>query len=152
MKPFIFHSNITIENCFIFLDISIKHGLKDLMERVDKFMSDNFSDIIHVDGFLTVSADRLVRFLTENSRNVRGGELELFQGTVRWIEYRRPERLSLAPMLLRCLKLHQIAPKDLVNHVEKVDFITGMPECFHMLYSAMTYHALNSSGNAVCYK
>ncbi len=28
----------------------------------------------------------------------------------------------------------------------QVDFMTGMPECFHMLYSAMTYHALNAHG------
>ena len=55
----------------------------------------------------------------------------------------------MAPMLMRCIKMHLIMARDLVNVVEKVDFMTGMPECFHMLYSAMTFHALNASGGPI---
>lgn len=138
-----FLGNITIANCFTFLEISIKHNLKDLTDRVERFMIEHFTEIIQTDGFLTLSADRLVRFLTEHTRRGNFPELDLFRAIVRWIEYRRSERLSLAPMLMRCIKMHMIAPRDLVNVVEKVDFMTGMPECFHMLYSAMTFHALN---------
>ena len=146
MNIFDLFGNITLENCFVFLDIAIKHGLKDLMDNVDRFLCEHFAEIITLEGFLRLSSERLVRLLNASSRNVKGGELQLFLAIVRWIEYRRADRLSMAPVLLRCVKMALISARDLVNHVEKVDFMTGMPECFHMLYSAMTFHALNAQG------
>ncbi len=66
---------------------------------------------------------------------------------VRWINFNRPARQQLAPHLLRLIRLYLIPAKDLVDHVENVDFIVNIRECFLQLYSAMSFHALRNSND-----
>ncbi len=73
--------------------------------------------------------------------------LQYFQAMVRWINFNRTARQQLAPHLLRLIRLYLIPAKDLVDHVETVDFIVNIRECFLQLYSAMSFHALKNSNS-----
>ena len=75
--------------------------------------------------FLPFQSNRVYGFSTDFTACMfQVGELAVFQAVVRWVEYRRAERASLFPTLMKLVNLHLISPQDLINHVEKVGLVT----------------------------
>ena len=81
---------------------------------------------------------RAARFLCDDGLRVKC-ELDVFFMAAAWIEKSRAERLLHAPrILVEGVRLQLVTPEQLVLHVQAVDWLFEDPDCWRVLFEAMT--------------
>ena len=66
----------------------------------------------------------------------------MFQSVLSWLEYDRKSRQQYTETLLRSVRLPLLAPSDIVDHVETVEYLMNNSSCQQFVKEALHYHCL----------
>ena len=128
-------SNYNVHNAILYHSIAETEGITDLRDDIFDFICHHFSEIVKSRHYPKVQFERIASLLSRDQLGV-SSELEVFHAVVTWVNHDRAQRLPLAPMLMKCVRFHLMAPDVLVTKVEAVDWIFEPRECHNVLYDA----------------
>ena len=125
-----------INSALFYHAVAIKYEIEDLAARIYDFICSRFVEITKTRQYSRAPVATVKRLLDEDRLNV-SSEMDVFLAALTWLEYRREERLSLAPTLVRSIRMQLLSPEMLVTRLEVVDFIFSLPACHAQLYQAL---------------
>lgn len=131
-------------NVLCYQVVAARAGLWDLESEMYRFICDNFVDVINTGSWEAIGFQRMHDILSDCNIVIRG-ELDVFTAIVKWIDYKKCQRIAYAPCLMKLVSLDCISPDDLYCHVEPVRFLFDICECKEQLYNAWRYHAMRCS-------
>ncbi len=133
--------NLDVSSCLVTIALAQVFELNDVAEKACKLAAKNFLEIAEMEEFLELTESMLLMLIRRDDLEV-DSELQVFEALLRWIDVDRDQRLAHAEKLLENIRLPLIKPPDLVDHVESVDFLMGIPPCEALVKEALHYHCL----------
>ncbi|XP_060097880.1 kelch-like protein 6 [Heteronotia binoei] len=133
------------ENCVGILRLADVHSLDNLKQQVERYIIQNFTQVLNGDEFLELPLDVLDNVLKSDNLCVTE-EAEVFETVINWIRYKMPERLPFLPHVLENVRLPLLDPWYFVETVEADPLIRQCPDVFPLLQEARMYHL---SGNEI---
>lgn len=128
-------------NCIRMLNLAATYNLPALRDEALKTAAANFSEVAQGYDFLELELEQLGTFLGRDDI-LADGELEVFRRALCWLEFDKASRMRHIGELLQHVRLPLISPEALVDHVESVDYLAGVPECETLVKEALHYHCL----------
>ncbi len=135
--------NCTEKNCVNILKLADRFSLNQVETDISEYLAKNFIYIYQnaVDQFLQLTYDQITQQL-ENTNLQICSELDLFLIVCKWLLADGHKRLQYAPKILKNIRFMTMSSYELADHVESVDFMRSIPECYQYLIDAYRYHAL----------
>ena len=128
-------------NCLRMLALANTYHLTDLVDASLHTAAQNFPEVSEGFDFLQLEVDQVVTLLIRDDLKV-DGELAVFKKTMSWIEHDKSSRLMHAGDLLKHIRLPLLTASEIVDQVETVDYLMGVPECEKLVNEALRYHCL----------
>ncbi|CAF0784468.1 unnamed protein product [Didymodactylos carnosus] len=118
------------------------------MYKVYVYIMGHIGRIAQTQEFLNSSHVTVLRLLSDNNLDVQD-ELEVFNIAVRWIEYKKDERICTVSELMKAIRFTRISPDELADRVETVDFVIQDPSTFQKIHNAYRYHSLTCKNSCL---
>ncbi|XP_015270628.1 PREDICTED: kelch-like protein 13 [Gekko japonicus] len=133
-------SGVSLENCAEVGQLSKTYNLTEVDQYVNNYILENFPAFLRTGEFVQLPFERLVLVLSSNSLKCCT-ELELFQAACHWL-HAEESRMEHVAKLMKHIRFPLIAPQDLLNHVQTVDFMRTDNACVNLLLEASNYHMM----------
>ncbi|CAG5114380.1 Oidioi.mRNA.OKI2018_I69.chr2.g8436.t1.cds [Oikopleura dioica] len=130
---------ISIGNCVEIKNLARFFSLKEVEDAVQNHILTNFAKFVHTEEFLRLPVEDLCGILSSDSLWGQS-ELELFKASDKWLQHDLPNRSQYIRQVMNNIRFPLIAPDDLDEKVENVDYMKG--ECMELLLEACNYHML----------
>ncbi|XP_023271689.1 kelch-like protein 6 [Seriola lalandi dorsalis] len=131
--------SLHLENCIGVLNLAESHALSDLTNRVQDYITSQFSQVVQQQDFLELPAESLETILQRDDLDVKFEEC-VFQALMRWVRARQEQRYSLLARLLSHVRLPLLEPAYFVEKVESDELIRNCSEAFPLLQETRAYH------------
>ena len=81
-------SNISENNCVLFLSICEKYGIQNVLKKINDFIIGNFDTIVKTEDFCKISKDTLCKYISDDRLKVStDGEIVAFRAAAIWLEH-----------------------------------------------------------------
>ncbi|XP_077293318.1 kelch-like protein 26 [Arctopsyche grandis] len=128
-------SIINTENCLQFDETVNLYGYSSLAEKVTNYILKNYKKISQTTQFLSISVERLHRFLQMNL-NV-SSERDVFDSVKAWLYHDMPNRKQHIPLLLTSIILPSLPDSVIFGEVQPL--CEGVPNCPDLIVSALKW-------------
>lgn len=140
-----FLNEVTLTNAVSNMSIAREYHLNDVAEKINKYVHEHFETLVSSESFLRTDF-KMVHEIVSSELLTTPDDLMIFHACAAWVNFDRAQRIKYAESLMGIVNFQAIPAQDLVSQVENVGFVTDIPACREMLYSAYKYHALNKNG------
>ena len=126
---------LTLTNCWGIRALSDKFNCKDLLNRANTFIEENFMEAAKSEEFLLLPHSDLGELLM-NDDIVVTREEDLYELLLKWVEHNRQERIKHFSSLLEKIRLPQINPEFFEEIIATDELITENPEVHDVISRA----------------
>lgn len=120
------------------IDIADTRGLGDLKEAVQFNMATKYQDICDSEEFLSqIDADQLINILKRDDLCVPS-ETFVFKSVMRWVHYRKEERMPFAAKVIHAVRLGLVDITTLIEELNTKD-LQQVSEIHKILFEASIY-------------
>ncbi|XP_063244711.1 uncharacterized protein LOC134545858 isoform X3 [Bacillus rossius redtenbacheri] len=117
------------------------HGCSGLATKACMYSLRNFWDIAHGEEFVSLSAPKLVEFISSDDLMAEKEET-VFQAVIRWYSHDPDSRKQDFHKVLEHVRLPLLSPYFLHDCVESQAVVRDSPECQQLVEEAKMYHLL----------
>ena len=132
-------------NCLGIANFAEAHGCSELTHTAQDYILDHFTEVIHCDEYLQLSADGVKQLISSDFIKVRSEE-EVFEAMHKWMLH-NTKREKHAYQLLNCVRLPLLKPLYLVEQVYTKEIYRSRHDCAELIMNAMVYHTLEEKRN-----
>ncbi|KAI1724721.1 kelch motif domain-containing protein [Ditylenchus destructor] len=125
-------------NCLGIKKFAELHCCRDLCKAAEKYMLDNFQDVLTTEEFILLPSDQLIEVIAHNELNVKSEE-QVFEGVMTWIHYDELNRQAYLAKVLENVRLSLFNPKYLVNTVSEEPLIKKDMACRDLVDEAKNF-------------
>ncbi|XP_048396853.2 kelch-like protein 13 [Stegostoma tigrinum] len=133
-------SQVSFENCVEIGRIANAYHLTTVDEYIKDCILKNFSTMLSSGEFILLSYDQLV-FALGNDGLKNCTELQLFKAACQWLQHEEC-RMQFAAKLMKHIRFPLMSPEELLEHVQKVEFMRTDTTCVNLLLEASNYQML----------
>lgn len=130
-------------NCLGIRSFADTHSCRELFRIAEKFMLDNFQEVLETEEFLLLTPNLLAEILANNELNVKSEEV-IFKGVIKWANHDLTNRKTHLAKVLSNVRLALFTPKFLVNTVSEDPLIKSDMACRDLVDEAKNYLLLPS--------
>jgi kelch-like protein 20 len=124
------------------------HSCRELLKIADKYLQNNFIDVVESDEFLLLPFNQLVEIISNDELNVRCEE-QVYQACMNWLNYDLDERRPYLAQLMSHVRLPLLDTKFLVTKVGTDPLIRQDQICRDLIDEAKDYHLLPQERAAI---
>jgi kelch-like protein 20 len=108
----------------------------ELLRIADKYLQNNFVDVVESDEFLLLPVNQLIEMISADELNVKNEE-QVYQAAMSWVGQNVPERKQFLGQLLSHVRLPLLNVQYLVTKVCSVSIwrVWGGLSKFNLFYS-----------------
>ena len=123
-----------------------RHGLKDLKEVMESKMASMYKEICEMDEFLSdMNGDALSALLSREDLSAPSEDF-VFKSVMRWIKYRKEERLDVAAKVIGAVRLGLVDIKDVIEELNTEE-MQVIPAIILLLQRTLIYNQMPSSSS-----
>lgn len=141
-------SQLDPSNCLGIRAFADTHSCIELLQIAEKYMQNNFIDIIESDEFLLLPVNQLIELISADELNVKKEE-QVYQAVMNWISYNVTERKEFLGQLMSYVRLPLLDTKFLVTKVGNDPLIKQDQTCRDLIDEAKDYHLLPSDRSSM---
>ena len=134
-------SQLDPSNCLGIRAFADTHSCRELLKIADKYMQNNFIDVVESDEFMQLPIGQLIEMISNDELNVKHEE-QVFQAVMSWIRQNVNERKQHLGQLLCHVRLPLLDTKFLVTKVGNDALIKQDQVCRDLIDEAKDYHLL----------
>lgn len=128
-------------NCLGIYAFSEAHGCTTLNLSAQRFIEDNFLEVVKFEEFLQLDQEAISKLLSSEYIKVKKEE-EVFEAMHRWLTHNLTSRKDLACHMLSLIRLPLLTPSYLIDQVYAKDLYQSSPQCAAMIMQTMIYHTV----------
>lgn len=128
-------------NCIGIRHFSEARSCRELFAEADRFVLENFVDVVNNQEFLMLPSDELEKLLSQDNLNVPSEET-ILRSLVSWARHNEDKRQQSLSRLLSNVRLPLLSSQFLVDHVQNNELFRNDLSCQHLIMEAMVYHLL----------
>ncbi|XP_067849060.1 kelch-like protein 13 isoform X2 [Heptranchias perlo] len=133
-------SQVSLENCVEIGRIANAYHLTKVDDYIKGCILKNFSTMLNNGEFIKFSYDQLA-FVLGNDSLKNCSELQLFKAACQWLKQEEC-RMQFAAKLMKNIRFPLMSPQELLEHVQKVEFMRTDTICVNLLLEASNYQML----------
>ncbi|XP_072369859.1 kelch-like protein 13 isoform X1 [Scyliorhinus torazame] len=133
-------SQVSLENCVEIGRIANAYHLTTVDDYIKDCILKNFSTMLNNGEFIKLSYDQLA-FALGNDSLKNCSELQLFKAACQWLQHEE-HRMQFAAKLMKHIRFPLMSPQELLEHVQKVEFMRTDTTCVNLLLEASNYQML----------
>lgn len=122
------------------------HSCRELLKIADKYLQNNFCDVIESDEFLLLPINDLIEIISNDELNVNNEET-VYQAVINWIKQNENERKQYIGQLMYHVRLPLLDTKFLVTKVGTNPLIRHDQVCRDLLDEAKDFHLLKDKSS-----
>lgn len=126
-------------NCLGIRRFSENHGCFMLSKTAYEYALRNFNHTTQMEEFFQCPLEEVLKLLNEDSLYVRHEE-EVYEAALRWVNYKKHERLKAVPQIAETIRFPLMAWEFLVTKVLDDGFIASKGDSCHLFEEARMYH------------
>lgn len=134
-------SQLDPSNCLGIRAFADTHSCRELLKIADKYLQNNFIDVVESDEFLLLPVNQLLEIISNDELNVRCEE-QVYQAVMNWIKYDLDERKQYLAQLMSNVRLPLLDTKFLVTKVGCDPLVRQDQTCRDLIDEAKDYHLL----------
>lgn len=134
-------SQLDPSNCLGIRAFADTHSCIELIKIADKYIQNNFVDVIECDEYLLLPLNQLVGIVSADELNVKNEE-QVYQAVMNWISHDAFNRKSYLGHLMNHVRLPLLDTKFLVTRVGNDPLIKQDQLCRDLIDEAKDYHLL----------
>lgn len=134
-------SQLDPSNCLGIRAFADTHSCIELQSIAEKYMQNNFIDVIESDEFLLLPVSQLIETISTDELNVKNEE-QVYQAVMNWIGQNVNERKQYLGQLMSHVRLPLLNTKFLVTKVGNDPLIKQDQVCRDLIDEAKDYHLL----------
>lgn len=134
-------SQLDPSNCLGIRAFADTHSCIELLRIAEKYMQNNFIDIIESDEFLLLPVNQLIEMIAADELNVKQEE-QVYQAVMNWTAFNISERKPFLGQLMCHVRLPLLDTKFLVTKVGNDPLIKQDQTCRDLIDEAKDYHLL----------
>ncbi|KAK7498597.1 hypothetical protein BaRGS_00010257 [Batillaria attramentaria] len=135
-------------NCLGICDFADIHACADLHNHAQTYIEQHFTEVVHYDEFLSLSAERVSKLILSDRLTVTAEE-QVYEAVMSWVHHDLHRRQEDLESLLEHVRLPLMAQDYIVQRVEEEPLIKGNSRCKDFLIEAMKYHLLKVDQKAM---
>lgn len=136
-------SQLHPSNCLGIKAFADLHDCTDLHIYTRTYIEQHFSEVVHYDEFLSLSAPQVGKLIASDRLTVPSEE-QVFEAVLSWIEHDVLNRQHNIAELMEHVRLPLMSREFLVQRVESEPMIKSNNQCKDLLIEAMKYHLLKA--------
>ncbi|XP_007894058.1 kelch-like protein 9 [Callorhinchus milii] len=133
-------SQVCLENCVEIGRIASSYHLSEVDDYIKDCLLKNFANLLSNGDYIKLSYDQLAFVLSSDSLQ-NCPELELFKAACQWLK-QEEGRMQFAAKLMKNIRFPLMSPQQLLDHVQKVEFMRTDTTCVNLLLEASNYQML----------
>ncbi|KAH7702251.1 kelch-like protein 20-like protein [Aphelenchoides avenae] len=130
-------------NCLGIRAFADTHGCRDLFKVADKYVLDNFEEVLNTEEFLLLPVGQLCDVLGNDELNVKSEE-NVYKGVMAWTRHDLANREKELAKVFENVRLPVCSPKFIVNVVSTDPLIKSNITCRDLVDEAKNYLLLPS--------
>ncbi|KAK7112668.1 kelch-like protein 2 [Littorina saxatilis] len=134
-------SQLHPSNCIGICDFADLHACADLLNYSLTYIEQHFTEVVHYDEFLSLSAERVAKLISSDRLTVSCEE-QVYEAVMSWVNHDLQNREDRLESLLEHVRLPLMSQDYIVQRVEEEPLIKGNSRCKDFLIEAMKYHLL----------
>ena len=128
-------------NCLGIRKFTEAHGCVNFLEVVDKFVLDNFREVMKSEEYALLPCELLIKVISSDDLNIIAEE-EVYEAVMSWVKHDLNNRVKQLPGLIRFVRMPLISKHYLLNRVDIDSLIRSNMSCRDLLDEAKNYHLL----------
>ena len=128
-------------NCLDIRNFAESHGCMRFVEKVDKFVTDHFSDVVLLEDFVTMPHSLLMKCLASDELAI-GNEKSVYEAVMKWAKHDIDSREGLLTSLLQHIRLPLLPVSFLLDEVDSEPLMRACHGRRDMIDEAKNYHLL----------
>lgn len=132
-------SHLHPTNCIDVHNFAEQHNHSELMSMADRYILDNFTDVVETEEFKDMSFTHLQSLLESQDLKVLD-ETQVYESVIIWVKEDAENRKMYLSKLLSHVKLALLSPSYILEHVANEDMIKKDLDCRDLLDDAKSYH------------
>ncbi|XP_041066522.1 kelch-like protein 9 isoform X1 [Carcharodon carcharias] len=133
-------SQVSLENCVEIGRIANAYHLTKVDDYIKDCILKNLLTLLNNGEFIKLSYDQLA-FALGNDSLKNCSELQLFKAACQWLQHEEC-RMQFAAKLMKHIRFPLMSPQELLEHVQKVEFMRTDTTCVNLLLEASNYQML----------
>ena len=134
-------SQLEPSNCLGIRKFAEAHGCIAFLSNVDKFVLENFKEVLKSEEYALLPVELLVKVIESNDLNVAAEE-EVYEAVMAWVKHDLPNRSSQLPDLIKHVRMPLISKDYLLTQVDSDNLIRSNLTCRDLLDEAKNYYLL----------
>lgn len=134
-------SQLDPSNCLGIRKFTEAYGCTKFIETVDKFVLDNFKNVMKSEEYALLPSELLVKVISSDDLNVILEE-EVYDAVMAWIRHDLNNRVSKLPSLIRFVRMPLVSKHYLLDRIDNDSLIRSNLTCRDLLDEAKNYHLL----------
>uniref|UniRef100_A0A1B0G513 Kelch-like protein diablo n=1 Tax=Glossina morsitans morsitans TaxID=37546 RepID=A0A1B0G513_GLOMM len=131
-------NNLNRSNCFRVRKLADMHSCKELQDVSNKYILDNFDDLIAEEGLLLLSFEE-IKELIMNVQHVIKPEDSAYKAAINWVKHDLEKRRVHLAELMSQTRLPLVSTELLTNHIVAEPLLKEDQKCNKFLIEALTY-------------
>lgn len=128
-------------NCLGIRKFTEAHGCVNFLEVVDKFVLENFREVMKSEEYALLPCELLVKVISSDDLNVVAEE-EVFEAVMSWVKHDLNNRVKQLPNIIHFVRMPLISKHYLLNRIDVDSLIRSNMTCRDLLDEAKNYHLL----------
>ena len=134
-------SQLEPSNCLGIRKFAETHGCAEFLEVVDKFVLENFRDVMKSEEYALLPCDLLIKVISSDDLNIVE-ERVVYESVLEWVKHDLNNRASKLASLIRYVRMPLISKDYLLNRIDSDNLIRSNLTCRDLLDEAKNYHLL----------
>ncbi|EDO33930.1 predicted protein [Nematostella vectensis] len=130
-------SSISTANCLRLHDVSLKYGLYEMKNKIDRFLEWNFKNLAKEADFLKLSAGQLADIVQSENLRVRKEEV-VYEAVMKWFKHDPGHRRENAEKVFQEVRFCQIPKRYLLKQVVP-ELVEGEKMCKDLVDGAISH-------------
>ena len=136
-----------VQTYCLLIMVADQHSLKDLKEATERKMASMYKDICEKEEFLSdMNVDVLSALLCRDDLSAPS-ENFVFKSVMKWIKYRKKERMDVAAQVIGAVRLGLVDISDVIEEL-RTEEMQVIPEINTLLQEALIHNCRPSSSSA----
>lgn len=120
-------------------DLGVRLSCVDLVEKVDKYVKENFDEVSHSEEFMYIPYWYLQDLVSSDDLHVSSEE-KVFEAVIGWVKTQAEERIAGLPGLLSCIRMPFLKLYYLKDVIGADELVKQSLQCRDILDDARDYH------------
>ncbi|KRY61028.1 Kelch-like protein 5, partial [Trichinella britovi] len=131
-------------NCIGIRSFADRNGCDVLMDAAEKFVYQNFVEVIKHDEYLLLNVAEVIELLSSDFLNVPNEGI-IYEALMLWIMHSKEERVEYLERLFDVLRIAVLPPKYIVEQIKTNPLIMNSLVCCKQIVDALEFHLCPSA-------